>query len=91
VVVHRGSEFDRQPILDGALADGGMVATRHNAQVADAIAFTRGALEYAEQKHVSTGLPTPDVTVAGHSLGGNLAQVTAHHFKLKGQTFDAYG
>ncbi|MEA9566823.1 MULTISPECIES: DUF6792 domain-containing protein [unclassified Xanthomonas] len=91
VVVHRGSEFDRQPILDGALADGGMVATRRNAQIADAIAFTKDALEYAEQKHVSTGQPAPDVTVAGHSLGGNLAQVTAHHFSLKGQTFDAYG
>ncbi|MGK9142368.1 lipase [Xanthomonas euvesicatoria] len=91
VVVHRGSEFDRQPLLDGALADGGMVATRHNAQVADAITFTQRALKYAEQKHLSTGLPIPDVTVAGHSLGGNLAQVTAHHFGLKGQTFDAYG
>ncbi|UXA68195.1 lipase [Xanthomonas prunicola] len=91
VVVHRGSEFDRQPLLDGALADGGMVATRHNAQVADAIALTQKALKYAEQKHLSTGLPMPDVTVAGHSLGGNLAQVTAHHFGLKGQTFDAYG
>ncbi|WP_407460370.1 DUF6792 domain-containing protein [Xanthomonas campestris pv. raphani] len=91
VVVHRGSEFDRQPILDGALADGGMVATRHNAQVADAIEYTQRALNYAKEKHVSTGQPTPDVTVAGHSLGGNLAQVTAHHFNLKGQTFDAYG
>ncbi|OOW86676.1 lipase [Xanthomonas campestris pv. vitiswoodrowii] len=91
VVVHRGSEFDRQPLLDGVLADGGMVATRHNAQVADAITFTQRALKYAEQKHLSTGLPIPDVTVSGHSLGGNLAQVTAHHFGLKGQTFDAYG
>ncbi|UXA54179.1 lipase [Xanthomonas prunicola] len=91
VVVHRGSEFDRQPLLDGALADGGMVATRHNAQISDAIALTQKALKYAEQKHLSTGLPMPDVTVAGHSLGGNLAQVTAHHFGLKGQTFDAYG
>ncbi|RFF52311.1 DUF6792 domain-containing protein [Xanthomonas campestris] len=91
VVVHRGSEFDRQPILDGALADGGMVATLHNAQVADAIEYTQRALNYAKEKHVSTGQPTPDVAVAGHSLGGNLAQVTAHHFNLKGQTFDAYG
>ncbi|KLB48520.1 lipase, partial [Xanthomonas euvesicatoria] len=55
------------------------------------ITFTQRALKYAEQKHLSTGLPIPDVTVAGHSLGGNLAQVTAHHFGLKGQTFDAYG
>ncbi|NIK01263.1 DUF6792 domain-containing protein [Xanthomonas cannabis] len=91
VVVHRGSEFDRQPLQDGALADGGMVVTRHNAQVADAIDFTRHALDYAEQKHIKTGQPAPKVTVAGHSLGGDLAQVTAHHFGLKGQTFDAYG
>ncbi|NIJ80121.1 hypothetical protein FHT10_001242 [Xanthomonas arboricola] len=69
VVVHRGSEFDRQPLQDGALADGGMVVTRHNAQVADAIDFTRHALDYAEQKHIKTGQPAPKVTVAGHSLG----------------------
>jgi hypothetical protein len=31
------------------------------------------------------------VTVTGHSLGGTLAQVTAHHFDLKGETFNAYG
>lgn len=49
VVVHRGSEFDRQPILDGALADGGMVATRHNAQVADAIEYTQRALNSAKR------------------------------------------
>ncbi|WP_061112133.1 hypothetical protein, partial [Xanthomonas phaseoli] len=29
--------------------------------------------------------------VTGHSLGGDLAQVTAHHFGLKGETFNAYG
>ncbi|MBB5521186.1 hypothetical protein FHR61_001012 [Xanthomonas arboricola] len=33
----------------------------------------------------------PEVTVTGHSLGGDLAQVTAHHFGLKGETFNAYG
>ncbi len=33
----------------------------------------------------------PPVTVTGHSLGGTLAQVTAHHFDLKGETFNAYG
>ncbi|MCL1501135.1 lipase [Xanthomonas nasturtii] len=91
VVVHRGSEFDRQPMQDGAFADGGMVATRHNAQIADAVDFTRHALDYAEQARIKTGQPAPQVTVAGHSLGGDLAQVTAHHFGLKGQTFNAYG
>ncbi|MBB4132703.1 hypothetical protein GGR62_003528 [Xanthomonas campestris] len=33
----------------------------------------------------------PKVTVTGHSLGGDLAQVSAHHFSLKRQTFNAYG
>ncbi len=32
IVAHRGTEFDRQPLQDGVLADGGMVATRHNAR-----------------------------------------------------------
>jgi len=91
VVVHRGSEFDRQLMQDGVLADGGMVLTRQNAQAADAIEFTRRALNDAEQKHIKTGKPAPEVTVAGHSLGGDLAQVSAHHFGLKGQTFNAYG
>lgn len=91
IVVHRGTEFDRQPLRDGLYADGGMVATRHNAQVADAIEFTQHALEYAKQQHIKTGQPAPQVTVAGHSLGGDLAQVTAHHFGLKGETFNAYG
>ncbi|WP_295949677.1 hypothetical protein [uncultured Xanthomonas sp.] len=90
VVAHRGTEFDRQPLLDGLGADGGMVATRHNAQVADAIQFTKHALELAESQAQRDG-HKPAVTVTGHSLGGDLAQVTAHHFGLKGETFNAYG
>jgi Lipase (class 3) len=34
---------------------------------------------------------TPPVTVTGHSLGGTLAQITAHRFDLHGETFNAYG
>jgi hypothetical protein len=37
------------------------------------------------------GSISPEVTVTGHSLGGTLAQVSAHHFGLKGETFNAYG
>src|SRR3546814_15396325 len=33
----------------------------------------------------------PEVTVTGHSLGGTLAQITAQHFDLRGETFNAYG
>ncbi|MFC6839700.1 DUF6792 domain-containing protein [Xanthomonas theicola] len=90
IVVHRGTEFDRQPMRDGIYADGGMVATRHNAQAIDAIELTRHAIEMAEREAKRSGYK-PDVTVAGHSLGGDLTQVAAHHFGLKGQTFNAYG
>ncbi|MCC8444880.1 hypothetical protein LN564_00455, partial [Xanthomonas translucens pv. translucens] len=79
VVAHRGSEFGRQPIQDGLLADGGMVATRHNAQAADAIELTRHAMNMAQDQARSDGY-RPEVTVTGHSLGGGLTQITAHHF-----------
>ncbi|KGE52725.1 lipase family protein [Xanthomonas axonopodis] len=90
VVAHRGSEFDRQPGQDGLLADGGMVVTRHNAQAADAIELTRHAMNMAEREAKRDG-HRPEVTVTGHSLGGGLAQVTAHHYGLQGETFNAYG
>ncbi|WP_127171234.1 lipase family protein [Xanthomonas euvesicatoria] len=90
IVAHRGTEFDRQPKQDGAYADGGMVAARHNYQAADAIELTRHAMQIAERQGTRDG-HTPEVTVTGHSLGGDLAQVTAHHYRLKGETFNAYG
>ncbi|TYD34645.1 hypothetical protein CEK63_11190 [Xanthomonas sontii] len=74
---------------DGLAVDGGMVMTRHNAQVADAVAFTSHALEYADK--LAKDGAAPVVTITGHSLGGALAEVTAHHFGLKGETFNAYG
>ncbi|MBV6690378.1 hypothetical protein KV692_21650 [Xanthomonas euvesicatoria pv. physalidis] len=89
IVAHRGTETERELKQDGVYTDGGMVATRHNRQAAEAIELTKHALVYA-QKLGKDG-EALDVTVTGHSLGGNLAQVTAHHFGLKGETFNAYG
>ncbi|QHG87867.1 MULTISPECIES: lipase [Xanthomonas] len=90
VVAHRGTEPDRELLKDGVYADGGMVLTRHNLQAADAIELTQRAIELAERQEKRDGLRR-EVTVTGHSLGGGLTQVTAHHFGLKGQTFNAYG
>ena len=90
VVAHRGTEFDREALKDGVLADGGMVFNRSNLQVSDAIALTRTAVLKAQEVGELTGR-TPPVTVTGHSLGGTLAQVSAHYFGLKGETINAYG
>lgn len=90
VVAHRGTEFGREAFKDGALADGGMVLNRSNLQADDAIALTRQALAVRENDH-SLGYPSGPVTTTGHSLGGTLAQISAHHFGLQGETFNAYG
>ncbi len=88
VVAHRGTE---QIWKDGVVADGSMVANRTNPQANDAIELTRRAMGYAEQSNKTPGRAAPEVTVTGHSLGGTLAQVSAHHFDLRGETFNAYG
>lgn len=90
IVAHRGTEFDREALKDGLLADGGMVLNRSNLQVVDAVGLTRAALNAAKEIEGRTGT-APPITVTGHSLGGTLAQVTAHHFDLRGETFNAYG
>ncbi len=91
VVAHRGTEFGREPFRDGLLADGGMVANRTNSQANDAIALTREAQRLAREEGLLDRRTPPEVTVTGHSLGGTLAQITAHHFDLRGETFNAYG
>ncbi|WP_228884046.1 lipase family protein [Stenotrophomonas rhizophila] len=83
IVAHRGTEFDRQPLKDGAI-DLGMVTRRINAQADDAIALTELALSKAHEVGAT-------VSVTGHSLGGALAQITAHRFNLPGEAFNPYG
>ena len=86
VVAHRGTE---QPLHD-VVTDLGMVAARTNMQADDAIALTARANEFAQREETRSGQRL-DVTVTGHSLGGSLAQISAHHHGLKGETFNAYG
>jgi len=85
VVSHRGTAG-----IDDVLTDAGMVITRANAQAADAIALTGRAMELARTEGRVRGTEPP-VTVTGHSLGGALAQISAHHYGLHGETFNAYG
>ena len=88
VVAHRGTE---EIWKDAVVADGSMVTARTNPQADDAIALTGRALEYAREVGAKPGQKTPEVSVTGHSLGGTLAQVSAHHYDLRGETFNAYG
>ena len=87
VVAHRGTE---QIVRDGVVVDGAMVLSRTNLQANDAIALTQRAVNRSKEDGRVEGR-APEVTVTGHSLGGTLAQVTAHHFNLRGETFNAYG
>ncbi len=93
IVAHRGTETEEGlgALLKDGIVDGAMVMARVNPQTADAIALTQRALEHAEREGRKPGGRVPEVTVTGHSLGGTLAQITAHYFKLRGETFNAYG
>lgn len=91
VVAHRGTEFDREALKDGLVADGGMVLSRLSSQAPEAIALTRRALEYTNRYSAENRVPIPEVTVTGHSLGGTLAQIAAHRLDLRGEAFNPYG
>ncbi|WP_155394845.1 XVIPCD domain-containing protein [Xanthomonas albilineans] len=67
--------------------DATMVRDAVNPQKAAADAFTAKMLA----KAAARGIPKDHVTVAGHSLGGALAQIEAAEFGLRGATFNAYG
>ncbi|TMN18636.1 XVIPCD domain-containing protein [Pseudoxanthomonas sp. X-1] len=90
VVAHRGTEFDRQLVKDGLVADGGMVLAGVNSQAHDAVAFTQRAIDRVEEIGAN-GLEVTPPIVVGHSLGGTLAQISAFELGLKGETFNAYG
>jgi hypothetical protein len=90
IVAHRGTEFDKQLVKDGIVADGGMVLAGVNSQSGAAIAFTQRAIDLANVQNAGK-CEVPSITVTGHSLGGTLAQISAHKFGLQGETFNAYG
>lgn len=94
VVAHRGTEVDQGLgvlFRDAGIVDGSMVVRRINPQAQEAIELTRRAINRANDIGSKPGATVPEVTTTGHSLGGCHAQITAHHFGLKGETFNAYG
>ncbi|MDM0038257.1 hypothetical protein QTH89_17645 [Variovorax sp. J22G21] len=89
VIAYRGTEFGREPVHDGTV-DAGMALAGINAQAPDARVFTHRVLALAKADSQLTPHPL-NVTVTGHSLGGTLAELEAHKFGLKGETFNAFG
>jgi hypothetical protein len=90
VIAYRGTEFGREPVKDGG-TDAGMALVGLNAQTADAKAFTERVLAQAKREQTQDPAHKPrDITVTGHSLGGTLAQLMAHQYGLKGETFNPY-
>ncbi len=83
VIAHRGTEIDRELLKDGVV-DMVMVTGRFNAQLKDALELTRIAKGMAERDG-------KQLSVTGHSLGGGLGQVCAHHYNLPGDAFNPYG
>lgn len=82
IIAYRGTQG-----LHDAATDAVMVADKINPQEPAARAFTEQVLDYAREH----GIPTSDITVTGHSLGGTLAEIEAWRFGLHGSTFNAYG
>ncbi len=73
--------------------NGGMLINNSNRQYPDAQALTERAIEYVENNPDKyPGQNANDhITQAGHSLGGNNAQLCAHNYNQRGVTFNAYG
>lgn len=96
IVAHRGTEggkisTDPAETLKDIKADVAMVTSRANSQSGDAIELVRSAQRLAETYAADSKMQVTPVTVTGHSLGGVLAQISAHYFDLKGETFNSFG
>lgn len=90
IIAYRGTEFDREPVHDGGV-DAGMVLAGVNLQTEDSTRFAEKVISEANQHAKDEGRQLPEITVTGHSLGGTLAEINAARYGLKGETFNAYG
>lgn len=91
IIAYRGTDpnivHHTRTTFQDAAVDATMVKDQVNPQEKEARAFTQEILDKA-QEH---GISKDQITVAGHSLGGTLAEIEAAKFGLRGATFNAYG
>ena len=91
IIAYRGTDLDvihhTRTTVQDAVVDFTMVKNQINPQKDAADAFTREMIDKAARH----GIDKDHITVAGHSLGGTLAEIEASSFGLRGTTFNAYG
>ncbi len=91
IIAYRGTDPDYKhhtsTMIQDVLVDATMVKDKINPQKNAADDFTSAIIKKAADK----GISKDQITVAGHSLGGTLAEIEASQFKLHGNTINAYG
>jgi len=91
IIAYRGTDpdFKHHGLTGGQdlFVDATMVRDRVNLQETDARAFTQAMIDKAARH----GIGENQISVAGHSLGGTLAEIESWRFGLGGATFNAYG
>ena len=91
IIAYRGTDPDfknhTRTTLQDAAVDYAMIKKQVNDQKAAADAFTQEMIDKAE-KH---GISKDHIFLAGHSLGGTLAEIEAWEHGLRGTTLNAYG
>lgn len=91
IIAYRGTDPDyhghKLTMAQDIALDATMVRNVVNPQKDAASAFTAEMIDKAAR----LGIPKDQVTVAGHSLGGTLAEIEAAKFGLRGTTLNAYG
>ena len=87
IVAHRGTKGSQD-----IATDIDMVRAKTNNQIDDAMRLVEHAKQFANKQHQDNpNQPYPTLSITGHSLGGTLAEITAYHHNLHGETFNAYG
>lgn len=88
IIAYRGTD-PGHPVttVQDAIVDATMVRDQTNPQESIASAFTKEMIDKAQEN----GISKDQISVAGHSLGGTLAEIEASKYGLGGATFNAYG